>query len=99
MTANLTDTEREVLSCCSLGGDLGIAEIAAKTKVRSHTVQHILKKFRESEVITWLPRIDIHPLGLAYYGIFFSVAASPSQRLKMMNAMMMKLIATVTKLP
>ena len=87
MALKLSPSEREVLSCSSLGGDLSILEIANRTKVRAHTVQHILKKFRDANVITWLPRINVHPLGLAYYGIFFSVAATPTQRTRLLELM------------
>ncbi len=77
----LRDQEREILACCLLNADLSAAEIAHVTRLRTHVVQHFLRKLRDEKLLSRISLIDLHRVGLAYFGIFFSPSPGKSREL------------------
>jgi Lrp/AsnC family transcriptional regulator, leucine-responsive regulatory protein len=71
----LTDKEAEILACVELRADLPIAEIAAATGHREHTIRYHLKSLEERGIIRRAPLINIAPAGYNFFGIYFSAAA------------------------
>ena len=69
----LSDKEANVLAAVELRADAPMALLRKESGLREHTVRYALRSLIERKVITPLPFINLHRLGLTIYSIFFTV--------------------------
>ena len=79
-TYRLSERERELIACLELDADASIQTVAKRLRLRPHTVQYLLTKLQNNQVIKKSAFIDIHRLGLRYCGIFISVRGNLKQK-------------------
>lgn len=70
----LSERDRKVLGSLELHADLPLAQVRKRTGLRDHSIRYALDKLLDRRIITRVPFIDIYPLGLVDYAIYFSIA-------------------------
>jgi DNA-binding Lrp family transcriptional regulator len=70
----LTEKEAKTLACVDLRSDAPISLIQKESGLREHTIRHALRSLLRRQVITPVPFINLHRLGLTIYTIFFTVS-------------------------
>ncbi len=69
----LTEKESAVISSVQLKADAPISLIKKETGLREHSIRYCLRSLSERKVITPVPFINLHRLGLTIFSIFFTV--------------------------
>lgn len=68
----LTEKESLVIAALELRADAPMALVRKESGLRDHTIRYALRSLIERNVITPLPFINLHRLGLTVYSIFFT---------------------------
>lgn len=76
----LNDTEKRILSVCSLRADISHKQIAKLAKLKVHTVQYSLTKLESRGVLKRTPLVNLPVLGFTMFNIYFSLSARSSKR-------------------
>lgn len=71
----LSEKESTILAAAELRADASMALLRKESGYREHTVRYALKRLTERKVITPVPFINLHRLGLTIYTLFFSIGA------------------------
>lgn len=68
----LTEAQRKVLSTAQLTANASIADIARGAGMREHVARAALERLQDNQALTAFPVINLYPLGLVEYDIYFS---------------------------
>lgn len=69
----LSDKEAAVVASIELRADAPMTTLRKESGLREHTIRYALRSLIERKVITPIPFINLHRLGLTVYSIFFTV--------------------------
>lgn len=78
----LTDKETQVLSAIHMQANCSLEALQAETGIRADTIRYTLKRLKDRELIELNPIIDVYRLGLAQFGLFFSLSSESSESYK-----------------
>jgi DNA-binding Lrp family transcriptional regulator len=70
----LNAKEALVLAAVEFRADAPIKMIQKETGLREHVIRHALRRMLERKVVTPVPFINLHRLGLSVYSVYFSCA-------------------------
>jgi DNA-binding Lrp family transcriptional regulator len=69
----LTEKESRVLAAIELRADAPMELLRKETGFRDHTIRYALRSLIERDIISPVPFVNLHRLGLTIYSIFFTV--------------------------
>jgi DNA-binding Lrp family transcriptional regulator len=69
----LTEKEATVLASVELRADAPMTVLRKESGLREHTIRYALRSLIQRKVITPIPFINLHRLGLTVYSLFFTV--------------------------
>ena len=85
----LSDRERLILAAYELRANAPVSVIKKDTGLPEHSIRYGLKQMLDRKIITPIPLISLHSLGLTVYNIFFSISAKQkSERVALLKALM-----------
>ncbi len=70
----LKEVDYDILSEIQLKGDISVKHLAEKVEVPVHVAHYALSRLRERGIIAPFPFVNVYPLGLEQYGLFFSLS-------------------------
>lgn len=76
----LSPKDAAILAAAQLKADAPVPVLAKATGYREHTVRRCLEQLKEREIISMYPFVNIYPLGLEEYAVFFSMPAAKRER-------------------
>lgn len=71
----LSEKESSVIGAVELKPDISLKSIRRSTGLREHTIRYALKRLEDRKVITKIPLVNLHRLGLITFNVFFSLSA------------------------
>jgi len=69
----LTDKEAKVIASIQLKADAPISLIKKESGLREHSIRYCIRSLSERQIITPVPFINLHRLGLTIFSIYFTV--------------------------
>lgn len=70
----LNEKEAAVLACAELRADASMEVLCRETGLREHVIRHALRRLRERQIITPVPFINLHRIGLTIYSVYFTAS-------------------------
>src|SRR4051812_40749736 len=76
----ITSETAAIIRHIHLDGDISAVELGRTLGIKEHVVRYAIRQLEESGVITRKPFINVYPLGLMHYAIFFSLSTASTKR-------------------
>lgn len=79
MPVKLSINARKILSVVENDADLPLSTVVRRTRLKSHTIRYELAKLQSQGIVKYYPFINVYPLGLTPYSIYFSLSQKGRQ--------------------
>ena len=77
---NLSANDRKLLSVCLHRANESVRELSLRSKVPEHSVRYSLGRLLNSKIIQRQVYLDVYPLGLSYYVLYFSLSSEMKRK-------------------
>lgn len=77
---SLGETERSIVVAAHLRADRSAKELAGIVRMQERTVRYHLHRLEQRGIIRKVPFINVYPLGLRYFNIYFSFSPTDRKR-------------------
>jgi Lrp/AsnC family transcriptional regulator, leucine-responsive regulatory protein len=71
----LSEKERIIISAVEFNPDIPLSHLQRITHCRSHTIRYCIRKLCQQGIIRYYPFVNVYPLGLTPYCLYFSFSA------------------------
>lgn len=73
---NISSREQQVIFSTFLDASKSAVEVGKELGIKPYTVRRLLTQLKRRGIISSVPFLNVYALGLAHYGVFFSLASS-----------------------